>query len=74
MDVANIVTTPTLHAFLPSPQLDDFIPSVEEFYKKKHNGRKLTWHHILSNGVVSTLSVFPSCVGTSEFFLLLFAV
>ena len=34
------------------PQLEDFIPECEEFYKKKHNGRKLYWHHIMSNGVV----------------------
>ena len=33
-------------------QLEDFIPDCEEFYKKKHNGRKLYWHHIMSNGVV----------------------
>ena len=37
-------------------QLEDFIPDVEEFYRNKHNGRKLTWHHILSNGVVSPTS------------------
>ncbi len=36
-----------------SVQLEDFIPDCEEFYKKKHNGRKLYWHHIMSNGVVS---------------------
>ena len=34
-------------------ELEDFIPDVEEFYRKKHNGRKLYWHHIMSNGVVS---------------------
>ena len=34
-------------------ELEDFIPGVEEFYRKKHNGRKLHWHHIMSNGVVS---------------------
>ena len=33
-------------------QLEDFIPDCEEFYKKKHNGRKLYWHHIMSNGMV----------------------
>ena len=38
------------------PQLEDFIPEVEEFYKKKHNGRKLYWHHIMSNGQVSPAS------------------
>ena len=39
-----------IHTYI---QLEDFIPGVEEFYKKKHNGRKLTWHHVLSNGSVS---------------------
>ena len=34
-------------------ELDDYIPEVEEFYRRKHNGRKLFWHHIMSNGVVS---------------------
>ncbi|CAI7999878.1 Cullin-5 [Geodia barretti] len=33
-------------------ELEDFIPGVEEFYRKKHNGRKLHWHHIMSNGVI----------------------
>ena len=36
-------------------ELEDFIPGVEEFYRKKHNGRKLHWHHIMSNGVVSSI-------------------
>ncbi len=44
---------PSLSSLPPSlPQLEDFIPEVEEFYKRKHNGRKLYWHHIMSNGVV----------------------
>jgi cullin-5 len=46
---------------LPS-ELEDFIPDVEEFYKKKHNGRKLTWHHILSNGSIT----FQNLVGKYE--------
>ena len=33
--------------------LEDFIPLVEEFYKAQHCGRKLTWHHLMSNGAVS---------------------
>jgi cullin-5 len=33
-------------------QLEDYIPEVEEFYKKKHSGRKLQWHHHMSNGTV----------------------
>lgn len=43
-------------------ELEDFIPEVEEFYKKKHNGRKLYWHHIMSNGVI----VFQNAVGKYE--------
>lgn len=41
-----------VHVSLP-PELEDFIPEAEEFYKKGHNGRKLQWHHLMSNGVVS---------------------
>lgn len=26
---------------------------MEEFYRKNHSGRKLQWHHLMSNGVVS---------------------
>lgn len=37
---------------LPS-MLEDFISDVEEFYKRQHNGRKLTWNHLMSHGVVS---------------------
>ena len=33
-------------------ELEDFIPEVEQFYRDRHQGRKLHWHHILSNGVV----------------------
>jgi len=33
-------------------ELEDFIPDVEQFYRDRHQGRKLHWHHILSNGVV----------------------
>lgn len=33
-------------------QLEDYIPEVEEFYKKKHSGRKLLWYHHMSNGTV----------------------
>ena len=35
-------------------ELEDYIPQVEEFYRCKHNGRKLQWHHLMSNGIVST--------------------
>ena len=34
-------------------ELEDFIPDVEEFYKTKHSGRKLQWHHHMSNGTVT---------------------
>uniref|UniRef100_T1K5Y1 Cullin-5 n=1 Tax=Tetranychus urticae TaxID=32264 RepID=T1K5Y1_TETUR len=33
-------------------ELEDFIPEVEEFYKKKHSGRKLQWYHHMSNGTI----------------------
>ena len=35
-------------------ELEDYIPQVEEFYRQKHSGRKLQWHHLMSNGIVST--------------------
>lgn len=36
------------------PELEDYIPEVENFYKNEHSGRKLTWHHLMSSGVVSS--------------------
>lgn len=33
-------------------ELDNFIPEVEEFYRKQHSGRKLNWAHHWSTGVV----------------------
>lgn len=36
-------------------ELEDLIPEVEDFYKKNHSGRKLHWHHLMSNGIVSFL-------------------
>ena len=48
----NIIPSTPSHISTPS-QLEDFIPDCEDFYKKKHNGRKLYWHHMMSNGVVS---------------------
>ena len=36
-------------------ELEDYIPQVEEFYRLKHNGRKLQWHHLMSNGIVRTV-------------------
>lgn len=34
-------------------ELEDYIPEVEEFYRRKHNGRKLQWYHHMANGTVS---------------------
>lgn len=34
-------------------ELEDFIPEIEEFYKKKHSGRKLQWFHHMSNGTIT---------------------
>jgi hypothetical protein len=36
-------------------ELEDYIPEVEDFYRKKHNGRKLQWYHHMANGTVSKL-------------------
>ena len=36
-------------------ELEDYIPQVEDFYRMKHSGRKLQWHHLMSNGMVSHL-------------------
>ncbi len=36
-----------------SLELEDFIPEVEEFYRNKHSGRKLQWHHLMSNGIIT---------------------
>jgi len=38
-------------------ELEDYIPEVEDFYRKKHSGRKLQWYHHMSNGTVSTLCI-----------------
>lgn len=34
-------------------ELEDYIPQVEDFYKTKHSGRKLQWHHLMSNGIIT---------------------
>ncbi|GIY78425.1 hypothetical protein CDAR_272011 [Caerostris darwini] len=34
-------------------ELEDFIPGVEDYYKQKHNGRKLQWYHHMSNGTIT---------------------
>ncbi|KAI9552377.1 hypothetical protein GHT06_022743 [Daphnia sinensis] len=40
-------------------ELEDYIPEVEDFYRKKHSGRKLQWHHHMSNGTIQ----FANSVG-----------
>ena len=40
------------------PELEDYIPEVDKFYRNEHSGRKLTWHHLMSSGVVSSLTDF----------------
>lgn len=39
-------------ATLP-PGLEDYIPEVEKFYRNEHSGRKLTFHHLMSSGVIN---------------------
>lgn len=46
-------------------ELEDLIPEVEDFYKKNHSGRKLHWHHLMSNGIVSRVILFPLCESVS---------
>ena len=43
-------------------ELEDYIPQVEEFYRQKHRGRKLQWHHLMSNGTLN----FSNKVGKFE--------
>ncbi|XP_063241270.1 cullin-5 isoform X2 [Bacillus rossius redtenbacheri] len=40
-------------------ELEDYIPEVEDFYKKKHSGRKLQWYHHMSNGTIT----FTNAIG-----------
>lgn len=47
-------------------ELEDLIPEVEEFYKKNHSGRKLHWHHLMSNGIVSRWCVSSAVVLTES--------
>ncbi|XP_043240835.1 cullin-5-like [Amphibalanus amphitrite] len=37
-------------------ELEDYIPELEEFYRAKHSGRKLQWHHHMSNGTITFTS------------------
>ena len=34
-------------------ELEDFIPEIEDFYRRQHSGRKLQWYHHMSNGTVT---------------------
>ena len=46
-------------------KLEDYTPEVEGFYRKSYSGRKLQWHHLMSNGVVGcffNLGLFPDSV------------
>lgn len=43
-------------------ELEDLIPEVEEFYKKNHSGRKLHWHHLMSNGIVSSWCILSAII------------
>ncbi|VDK66123.1 unnamed protein product [Onchocerca ochengi] len=40
-------------------ELEDFIPEVEDFYRKQHSGRKLQWHHHWSHGTI----IFTNAMG-----------
>ncbi|KAI1720683.1 cullin family domain-containing protein [Ditylenchus destructor] len=40
------------HLSLPH-ELDEFIPEVEDFYRKQHSGRKLNWAHHWSTGTIT---------------------
>uniref|UniRef100_T1IRX8 Cullin-5 n=1 Tax=Strigamia maritima TaxID=126957 RepID=T1IRX8_STRMM len=43
-------------------ELEDFISEMEDFYRQKFSGRKLTWHHYMSNGSLT----FVNSVGKFE--------
>ncbi|KAG7248459.1 hypothetical protein CRUP_023550, partial [Coryphaenoides rupestris] len=45
-------TSEKVFVSLPT-ELEDLIPEVEDFYKKNHSGRKLHWHHLMSNGIIT---------------------
>ncbi len=63
---ARALCSPHSVALILPPQLDDFIPDCEEFYKQKHNGRKLYWHHMMSNGVVSIVTRYSTAILASH--------
>lgn len=37
-------------------ELEDLLPSVDEFYRGKHKGRKLQWNNLMSNGRCELIS------------------
>ena len=43
-------------------EIAENIPPLEEFYTKRHNGRKLQWYHVMSNGTIN----FVNDVGKFE--------
>lgn len=49
-----------VHVSLPR-ELEDFIPEVDDFYKRQHNGRKLQWLHQWSNGTVKRFVKTERC-------------
>ena len=50
------------HIWTLCPTVVLFDAQVEEFYKTKHSGRKLQWHHHMSNGTVTFANKFVSSV------------
>jgi cullin-5 len=57
-------------AVILHPELEDYIPEVEKFYKGQHSGRKLTWHHLMSNGIVIIYPFFFSTINQTNCFFL----
>lgn len=38
------------------PEIEELMPKIENFYKNKHSGRNLFWHHQFSSGVITFYS------------------
>uniref|UniRef100_T1J697 Cullin-5 n=1 Tax=Strigamia maritima TaxID=126957 RepID=T1J697_STRMM len=54
---------PSERVFVSVPvELEDFISEMEDFYRRKFSGRKLTWHHHMSSGSLT----FVNSVGKFE--------
>ncbi|VDL18679.1 unnamed protein product [Hymenolepis diminuta] len=43
---------PRVSVALP-PELEDYIPQIEKFYKAKHQGRQLIWQYHLCHGILA---------------------